>query len=210
MAVLSRNEVLSGSGISGAGSRRKKGWMGHGAGVCCNIMRLLRGKELLLAVRPEAVAGDSSGVDFSPWWSGSMTYKCTGRYTVRGDGGLSVGGSVTLGDSGGMFTLGDAGGIVTRRGGGGIVLTAGRGGMMVGSVGLAMALSNILARSTIDCCWASPNWETGASGAGLVRASVRARATMMAASTEDVFGTGHWCGKNCTVLAVHSALVLGT
>ena len=27
-------------------------------------MRLLRGKRLLLAVRPEAIAGDSSGVDF--------------------------------------------------------------------------------------------------------------------------------------------------
>ena len=63
-AVLSSNEVLSGSGISGAGSRRKTGWLGHGAGVCCNIMRLLRSKGLLLAVRPEAVAGDRSGVDF--------------------------------------------------------------------------------------------------------------------------------------------------
>ena len=50
----------------------------------------------------------------------------------------------------------------------------------------------------------------GAAGAGLVRASVRARAAIMAASMEDVVGTGHWCGKNCTVLAVRSALVLGT
>ena len=63
-AVLSSNEFLSGLGILGAGSRRKTGWLGHGAGVSCNIMRLLRGKGLLLAVRPEAVAGDSSGVDF--------------------------------------------------------------------------------------------------------------------------------------------------
>ena len=63
-AVLSSNEVLSGSSISGAGDRRKTGWLVHGAGVCCNIMRLLRGKGLLLAVRPEAVAGDSSGVNF--------------------------------------------------------------------------------------------------------------------------------------------------
>ena len=62
--MLSSNEVLSGSRISGAGARRKTGWLGHGAGVCCNIMRLLRGKGLLLAVRPEAVAGDSSSVDF--------------------------------------------------------------------------------------------------------------------------------------------------
>ena len=63
-AVLSSNEVLSGSGIPGAGSSRKTEWLGHGAGVCCNIMRLLHGKGLLLAVRPEAVAGDRSGVDF--------------------------------------------------------------------------------------------------------------------------------------------------
>ena len=34
------------------------GWLGYGAGVCYNIMRLLRGKGLLLAVQPEAVAGD--------------------------------------------------------------------------------------------------------------------------------------------------------
>ena len=53
----------SGSLITGAGARRKTGWLGHGAGVCCNIVRLLRGKGLLLAVRPEAVAGDSDGVD---------------------------------------------------------------------------------------------------------------------------------------------------
>ena len=63
-ALFSSNEVLSGLGISGSGSRRKTGWLGHGTGVSCNIMRLLRGKWLLLAVRPEAVAGESSGVDF--------------------------------------------------------------------------------------------------------------------------------------------------
>ena len=148
-----------------------------------------------------------------------MTFRCTGRDTVGGDGGLDVGGIFTLGADGGMFTLGDAvgtvtlgdaGGIFTRRGGGGIVLTAGCGGTMIGSAGLAMALSKILARSTMACCWASPNWENGTAGAGLVRASVRARAVMMAELTEDVFGTGHWCGNNCTVLAVLSALVLGT
>ena len=130
-----------------------------------------------------------------------MTCRCTGGYTVRGDGGLSVRGSVTLGaggvmftlrDYGGTVTLRDSGGIVTCMGGGGIVLTAGFGGTMIGSAGLAMALSNILARSTMACCWVSPKWENGAAGAGLVRASVRARAVMMAASTEDVLGTGHW------------------
>ena len=145
-----------------------------------------------------------------------MTCRCTGRYTVISDGGLSVGGIVTLGACGGMFTLGDsggtvtlgdAGGVVTRRGGSGIVLTAGCGGTVIWVAGLAMALSKILARSTMACCWASPNWENGA---GLVRASVRDRAAMMAASTDDVLGTGHWCGNNCTVLAVRSDLVLGT
>ena len=63
-AVLSSNEVLSGSRIPGDGSMRKSGSLGHGAGVWCNMMRLLRGKGLLLAVQLEAVAGDSSGVDF--------------------------------------------------------------------------------------------------------------------------------------------------
>ena len=81
---------------------------------------------------------------------------------------------------------------------------------MMGSAGLEMALSNILARSTMACCWASPNWANGAAGAGLVRASVRDRNMMMAALTEGVFGTGHWCGNNCIVLAVRSALVFGT
>ena len=116
----------------------------------------------------------------------------------------------TLGDAGVNVTLRDAGGIVTRRGDGGIVLTAAYGGTMIGSAGLAIALSKILARPTMACCWASPNWENRAAGARLVRASFRARDAMMAASTEDVLGTGHWCGKNCTILAVHSALVLET
>ena len=111
----------------------------------------------------------------------------------------------TPGDAGGTVTL-----VATRRDGGGIVLTAGCGGTMIGSAGLAMALSNILARSTMARCWASPNWENGDAGAGLVRASVRARTVMMDTSTVDVLGTGHWCGKNSTVLAVRSALVLGT
>ena len=62
--VLSSNEMLSGLRIPGAGARRKTGWLVHGAGVCCNIMRLLRGKGLLLAVRTEVVAWGSIGVDF--------------------------------------------------------------------------------------------------------------------------------------------------
>ena len=116
----------------------------------------------------------------------------------------------TLRDAGGTVTLGDAGVIVTCSGGGGIFLTAGRRGTLVGSAGLAMAHSKILARSTMACCWASPNLENGAAGAGLARASVRARAAMMDELTEDVLGTGHWCGKNFTVLVVRSALVLRT
>ena len=116
----------------------------------------------------------------------------------------------TLGDAGVNVTLGDAGGIFTRRDGGVIVQTVGCGRMMIGSAGLAMEISNILARSTMACCWASPNWSNGDAGAGLARASVRARAARMSASAEDVFVTGHWCGKNCTVLAVRSDLVFGT
>ena len=115
-----------------------------------------------------------------------------------------------LRDAGRTVTLGDAGGIVTRRDGVGIVRTTGCRGTMIGSAGLAMALLKILERSTMACCWASPNWENGAVGAGLVRASVRACAAMMAASTEDVLGSGHWCGNNSTAVAVRSALVLGT
>ena len=51
-AVLSSDEVPSGLRITGAGAGRKTGWLVHSAGVCCNIMQLLRGKGLLLAVRP--------------------------------------------------------------------------------------------------------------------------------------------------------------
>ena len=62
-AVLSSDEVPSGSRITGAGAGIKTGWLDHGASVGCNVMQLLRGKGSLLAVRPEAVAGDSNGVD---------------------------------------------------------------------------------------------------------------------------------------------------
>ena len=62
-AVLGSNKVPSGLRITGTGARRKTGWLGHGNGVGCNIMRLLRGKGFVMAVRPEAVAGESNGVD---------------------------------------------------------------------------------------------------------------------------------------------------
>ena len=61
--MLSSDEVPSGSLIMRAGSMRKTGWLGNGSGVGCNVMRLLRGKGLFLAVRPEAVSGDSNGVN---------------------------------------------------------------------------------------------------------------------------------------------------
>ena len=57
VAVRSSDEVPSGLCITGSGARRKTGWLGHGAGVSCNVIRLLRSKGLLLAVRQEAVAG---------------------------------------------------------------------------------------------------------------------------------------------------------
>ena len=46
-------------------------------------------------------------------------------------------------------------------------------------------------------------------GAGFDRASARAREACVAASMDDVRGTGHLCGKNCTVLAMRSARVAG-
>ena len=147
-------------------------------------------------------------------YSGWMKLGWTGKYTVGSDGRLVAfgddGGVFTLRDAGGIVTLGDAGGIGSRRDGGVTVRTAVCGGVMLGSAGFAMALSNILARSTMACCWESPNWANGATGAGLVRDSVRARAATMAPSMEDFFGTGHWCGKNFTVLEVRYALVFRT
>ena len=62
-AVLSSDKVLSGLRITGTGAGRKTGWLGHGSGVGCNVMQLLRGKGLLLAVQPEVVVGDSNSVN---------------------------------------------------------------------------------------------------------------------------------------------------
>ena len=76
-------------------------------------------------------------------------------------------GKCTFGGNGGIFTLGGTGRIVTLRGTGGIfnlgdgsgtVRTADCGGTLMGSTGFAMALSNILERSTMACFWVSPNW----------------------------------------------------
>ena len=61
--VLGSDKVPSGSRITGTGAGRKTGWLGHGAGVGCNVMRLLRGNRLLLAVRPEAVEVNINCVD---------------------------------------------------------------------------------------------------------------------------------------------------
>ena len=61
--VLGSDKVPSGLRITVTGAGRKTGWLGHGAGVGFNIIRLLNGKGLLLAVRPEAVSGDRNGVN---------------------------------------------------------------------------------------------------------------------------------------------------
>ena len=147
-------------------------------------------------------------------WTGKGTLRGTGGIvTLGGTGGIvdlrGTGGIFTLVCTGGIVTLGRNWGIVTLGGGGGTVRTAGYGETIMGRAGFAMALSDILARSTMAFCWGLPNWENGAAGAGLARASIRAHDVTMAASTEEVFGTGHWCRKNCTVLAVSLALVLG-
>ena len=62
VTVLVSDMLLSGLRITGTGAGLKMGWLGHGAGVGCNVMRLLRGKGPLLEVQPEAVAGDSNSV----------------------------------------------------------------------------------------------------------------------------------------------------
>ena len=113
-----------------------------------------------------------------------------------------TGGIVTFRGTGGIFTLAGTGGILTLGGGGGAVRAAGYGGTLMGSVGFVMSLSNILESSTMACCWESPNWANGAAGVGLMRDFIRSCASTMAASTVEVFGTGHWCRKNFTVLAV--------
>ena len=61
--MLGSNKVPSGSRITETGAGRKTGWLGNGIGVACNVMWLLRVKEFLLVVQPEAVAGDINGVD---------------------------------------------------------------------------------------------------------------------------------------------------
>ena len=62
-AVLSSDEVPSGSRITVTGAGRKTRWLVHGNGVGCNVMRLLRVKGSFLEVLPEAVSGDSNGVN---------------------------------------------------------------------------------------------------------------------------------------------------
>ena len=63
VAMLGKDKVLSGSRITRTDFREKTGWLGHGTGVGCNVMRLLLGKWSFLAVRQEVVAGGSNGVD---------------------------------------------------------------------------------------------------------------------------------------------------
>ena len=110
-------------------------------------------------------------------------------------------GTGTLGGPGGNDTLGD---------GGGTARTADSGGTTMGSAGFAMVLSNISTRSTMAFCWASPNWANGATGAGLVRASINACAATMSVLTEEVFGTGYWRENVFTILVARLALVFRT
>ena len=59
--MLVSDKVPIGSRKTGTGTGQI--WLGNGTGVGCNVMRLLLGKRPVLAVRPEAVAGDCNGVD---------------------------------------------------------------------------------------------------------------------------------------------------
>ena len=95
-----------------------------------------------------------------------------------------------------MGTLGDDGGVLETC-------------LMSGSRGESTAMENILDNAVIARSWSSPTVAKGAAGAGLERASARARAALVAASIEEVLGTGQSCGKNSTVLATRSARVFG-
>ena len=142
-----------------------------------------------------------------------------GRDTVGGDRGLDDGGIFTLGATGGMFTLEDAGVTVTLRDAGGIWHPQRWGcnrpdcslwGNDAGECRLCNGAFEYSSEVKDGLLLGVAELANGVAGAWLVRASVRARTVMMDTSTVDVLGTGHWCGKNSTVLAVRSALVLGT
>ena len=57
--------------------------------------------------------------------------------------------------------------------------------------------------------WSAPIVVKDVVGAGCSRAWVKSQADCTVALLEDVFGTGHWYGKNWTVLNVRSARVFG-
>ena len=71
-----------------------------------------------------------------------------------------------------------------------------------------MCLAKISAccRSAVSC--ASLIGENGVLGCGCCIAAVRSRAASIAASVDDVVGILNKCGKNSTVLAILSDLVL--
>ncbi len=77
-------------------------------------------------------------------------------------------------------------------------------------VGGMISWENIWDRAFKAARLVGPRMANGDAGAGLSRASVRAWAASVAASAEEVLGMGHSCGKKDTVLAMRSALVLGT
>ena len=56
---------------------------------------------------------------------------------------------------------------------------------------------------------ASPTVAKGEAGDGLDSASVRVLTTRVATSTKEGAVMTHWCGENCTVLAMRPAQVFG-
>ena len=61
--VLSSDKVPIGSHKTGTVAGRKSGWLGNVTDVGCNVLHLLLVKRPLLEVQPEAIEGDSNGLD---------------------------------------------------------------------------------------------------------------------------------------------------
>ena len=77
----------------------------------------------------------------------------------------------------------------------------------IGEAGLHVAVK-MWDNWAMAASWALPMCANGLAGAGFARALARACAAVVAASAEEVHGTGHSWGKNSTVFAMRSALVL--
>jgi hypothetical protein len=109
----------------------------------------------------------------------------------------------------GVFGLGTLGGDTVRSGtlGGETVVGVTLGGEVEIAGGLFVWDWKMSASFRMACSCSWPSVAKGAAGEGLARASRRARAASVAASEEDVFGTGQSWGKDSTVLAMRSARV---